>query len=222
MYLYMSKQLPEIMKTVTPSPSKTMSSIKKSIPTKSLSESITGKTIKTPSFSSQSFPKTVESSNQGIYIAKIILIGLILSLLGYNLYLYLVEGTDIFSKYFGISIWPYKKKDIRDDSPPETSNVGNALHKTKDIISNTNKKIKERRKTEIQKALENDMEEEEEDVQPEKSNDKLLGQVKKGGFCYIGTDRGYRSCVRVNEGDVCESNKIFPTQEKCINPNLRH
>jgi len=91
MYLYMSKQLPEIMKTVTPSPSKTMSSIKKSIPTKSLSESITGKTIKTPSFSSQSFPKTVESSNQGIYIAKIILIGLILSLLGYNLYIYLVN-----------------------------------------------------------------------------------------------------------------------------------
>ena len=53
-------------------------------------------------------------------------------------------------------------------------------------------------------------------------NDKLLSKVKKGGFCYIGTDRGYRSCVRVDEGDICKSNKIFPTQEKCINPNLRY
>ena len=49
----------EIMKTVTPSPSKSMSSIKKSIPSISLSESITGQTVnKSPSFSSQSFPKT--------------------------------------------------------------------------------------------------------------------------------------------------------------------
>ena len=218
----MTEQVPEIMKTVTPSPSKTMSSIKKSMPTISLSKSITGKTANnSPSFSSQSFPKTVSPGNQGLYIAKLILIGLILSLLGYNLYLYLVEGTDILSKYFGISIWPYKKKDVRDTSAPETSNVGNVIHKTEDAITNAGERIKERRKNDIQKALENNMKEEEQ-VEPEKSNDKLLSRVKKGGYCYIGTDRGHRSCVRVDEGDICKSNKIFPTQEKCINPNLRY
>ena len=43
----------------------------------------------------------------------------------------------------------------------------------------------------------------------------------KAGFCYIGEDRGFRSCVDVGEGDVCMSGDIFPTEAICINPNLR-
>ena len=43
----------------------------------------------------------------------------------------------------------------------------------------------------------------------------------KAGFCYIGEDRGFRSCIEVGEGDICMSGDIFPTQDICINPNLR-
>jgi len=43
----------------------------------------------------------------------------------------------------------------------------------------------------------------------------------KGGYCYIGDDRGHRSCMRVNEDDTCMSGEIFPTSEICINPSLR-
>ena len=43
----------------------------------------------------------------------------------------------------------------------------------------------------------------------------------KAGFCYIGEDRGFRSCIEVGEGDVCMSGDIFPTEAICINPNLR-
>lgn len=43
----------------------------------------------------------------------------------------------------------------------------------------------------------------------------------KSGFCYIGEDRGFRSCIEVGEGDVCMSGNIFPTEAICINPNLR-
>ena len=43
----------------------------------------------------------------------------------------------------------------------------------------------------------------------------------KSGYCYIGEDRGYRSCAYVNQGDSCISGEIFPTNEICINPNLR-
>lgn len=48
-------------------------------------------------------------------------------------------------------------------------------------------------------------------------------QVKnsKAGFCYIGSDRGVRSCIRVGEDDRCMSGDIFPTKDLCINPNLR-
>ena len=43
----------------------------------------------------------------------------------------------------------------------------------------------------------------------------------KAGFCYIGEDAGNRSCIKVEEGDVCMSGDIFPTQAICINPKLR-
>jgi hypothetical protein len=43
----------------------------------------------------------------------------------------------------------------------------------------------------------------------------------KAGWCYIGEDRGFRSCIEVGENDECMSGDIFPSQEICVNPNLR-
>jgi hypothetical protein len=43
----------------------------------------------------------------------------------------------------------------------------------------------------------------------------------KAGYCFVGEDRGHRSCVYVNESDTCMSGNIFPSKDKCINPNLR-
>lgn len=43
----------------------------------------------------------------------------------------------------------------------------------------------------------------------------------KSGWCYIGQEQGYRSCLQVGENDNCMSGDIFPTQEICVNPNLR-
>jgi hypothetical protein len=59
---------------------------------------------------------------------------------------------------------------------------------------------------------------------PEADDATSATQMKpksKSGFCYIGEDRGFRSCIEVGEGDVCMSGDIFPTQAICINPNLR-
>jgi len=46
-------------------------------------------------------------------------------------------------------------------------------------------------------------------------------RASKSGYCYVGEDRGFRSCVPVKYGDKCMSGNIFPTQAVCINPNLR-
>ena len=43
----------------------------------------------------------------------------------------------------------------------------------------------------------------------------------KAGYCYIGEDRGFRSCVKVGEEDTCMSGDIFPTHAICVNPRLR-
>lgn len=45
--------------------------------------------------------------------------------------------------------------------------------------------------------------------------------VQKSGWCYIGEDRGFRTCGEVGPNDKCMSGDIFPSQEICVNPNLR-
>jgi hypothetical protein len=46
-------------------------------------------------------------------------------------------------------------------------------------------------------------------------------QQGKAGWCYIGSEQGYRSCSQVGEADTCMSGDIFPTQDICVNPSLR-
>jgi len=43
----------------------------------------------------------------------------------------------------------------------------------------------------------------------------------KSGYCYIGEDRGFRSCIEVTKDMKCMSGDIFPTREVCVNPRLR-
>jgi len=43
----------------------------------------------------------------------------------------------------------------------------------------------------------------------------------KSGYCYIGEDRGFRSCIEVSQDMKCMSGDIFPTMDVCINPRLR-
>ena len=47
------------------------------------------------------------------------------------------------------------------------------------------------------------------------------GNVKKQGYCYVGVDNSIRSCVKVYKNDTCMSGNIYPTQEICMNPDLR-
>ena len=51
--------------------------------------------------------------------------------------------------------------------------------------------------------------------------DGTTNEQPESGYCYIGSDRGTRSCARVGEADTCMSGDIFPTNETCINPQLR-
>lgn len=43
----------------------------------------------------------------------------------------------------------------------------------------------------------------------------------KGGWCYIGSYEGIRSCSRVGDSSKCMSGDIFPSQDVCVNPRLR-
>ena len=43
----------------------------------------------------------------------------------------------------------------------------------------------------------------------------------KAGYCYVGRDRGARTCAYVGKNDTCMSGKVYPTMDVCINPALR-
>lgn len=46
-------------------------------------------------------------------------------------------------------------------------------------------------------------------------------QTGKAGYCYIGEDRGFRSCVKVDASDKCMSGQVFSRQDICVDPTLR-
>jgi len=80
----------------------------------------------------------------------------------------------------------------------------------------------------LNKALNTNQNQKQKQQGPSQNNDyqaneasSSIGTSGKAGWCYIGQDRGYRSCAEVGVNDECMSGDIFPTQEICVNPNLR-
>ena len=57
--------------------------------------------------------------------------------------------------------------------------------------------------------------------QADDSSSLIQSGTGKSGWCFIGEDRGFRSCVEVGVNDKCMSGDIFPTKDVCINPSLR-
>jgi hypothetical protein len=218
----MNTKLPSIMRTVTPGQSITPSPASPA----SISE--------TANRFANSIKQSVTSTptNGGIDIIKIVLITTIVIFLGYNLYLYLTEGTDILGKYFGISgiglTGAAKGTEFAVDTAAkgtkDTISVAqNVADKGLNTIAKGGKILSRTNESPIEREIDNDTkkEKEAENVNSESSFSGNLKKTIKGGYCYIGTDRTFRSCVEVDEGDVCMSDKIFPSKDICINPNLR-
>lgn len=175
-----------------------------------------------------SISSTVNSStpNNSIFqnsTFKIIMLLLILAFLGFNIFKYLANTTDIITNNFSPTIINFFKE------------IGIITEGTiKNIVDNTNKGIKATsnesakiiNKTldvpkNISKAINNKTVNHH--PEPDKAGNKTQSSKgkSKSGFCFIGEDRGFRSCVKVSESDTCLSEQIYPTRELCINPNLR-
>jgi len=59
-----------------------------------------------------------------------------------------------------------------------------------------------------------------EEIEADVANSSIQGGGK-AGWCYIGDDRGFRSCAQVGINDTCMSGEIFPSHDICMNPGLR-
>lgn len=177
-----------------------------------------------------------------------ILIILILAFLGFNIFSYLAKGTqtvaDFFApltaKLFGTSaVVAGQVVDVSAEGAKavvgETANViEGGLTAIQDITPNgatasssvkgqpinqqTNNYSQGDQNT-LNRAL-NTAQTPDQDYQANEASSSVHNSGKSG-WCYIGDDRGFRSCAQVGVNDTCMSGDIFPSQEICMNPNLR-
>ena len=191
--------------------------------------------VRPPAFKA---PKTSMETSNGwdmMTIVKIFLIVVILALLGFNVFAYLAKGTDVF-KNFMVSYGKYIPDGIKrtlnltekgtelglDIAAGSIQDVKKIVTQETGVAANPSKIWKARDKKLEQsidagnfKGLNNFPQHE-----PDKTGSNVQEKNKKG-WCYVGTDRTFRSCIKVNESDTCMSGKIFPTKDICINPSLR-
>jgi hypothetical protein len=50
------------------------------------------------------------------------------------------------------------------------------------------------------------------------SNNSMIQKRGKTSFCYVGSDRGYRSCIEMGAEDICESGETYIDAKTCNNP----
>lgn len=192
---------------------------------------------------------TSTGSNNYILILAIIIL---IAILGINIFNYLGEGTEVvaditrpivsfFSKLFGYTAVDTAREvvnstssgaksgidlaeDIADDALDfGESGLDKGLSDKKTKILNTTSGINQNSNG-TQRGNGNQQVNsynEEKDISPVFTS-KSNKSGNMAGFCYIGEDRGNRSCIEVEKADLCMSGDIFPTHGTCINPNLRH
>jgi hypothetical protein len=165
-------------------------------------------------------------------IIRYFMIILILIFLGFNIFTYLGKITewllDLIKPvltFFGYGI-AQTTKQVVSVSATGTKGLVDATAGTVtggiDMLANGLSAKKKRGKSDM-KALDNSIRNQQAEPMPDDAGSKTQASKARGkaGYCYIGEDRGFRSCIQVGEADMCMSGDIFPTHDVCINPNLR-
>lgn len=166
------------------------------------------------------------SGNDNSHMWKYLIIFLVLALLGFNLFTYFGQLSKILGRftdkiidlfrpilaYFGYGVGQVAKKTINVTADTLTGGI--------DVLE---KGLKKPARREKQNNIQEKQQQQQPYPLPDESGSLTQGNkgTRKAGFCYIGEDRGFRSCISVGEGSDCMSGDIFPTRDLCVNPNLR-
>jgi len=199
-------------------------------------------------YSSSSSGEGFLDSLKNISLTTWLIIVLILAFLGFNIFVYLAKGTQdisnffgpLFQKIFGTTFSAVSQTvDVAAEGGKAVVSgtagaVNTGLSAVQDITPNkapssvggvpivkqnhnqvdTNTLNRALNTSQVQQAHTSN------DPDSDHADSSIQGGGKSG-WCYIGMDRGFRSCAQVNDNDICMSGDIFPTQEICVNPRLR-
>ncbi len=220
---------------------------KASISSKPITDNISANMESIPNVSASNSSYIIEqadnyTSSLGNWIwffLRVFLIVLILAFLGFNIFAYLGLITGKTAEFFrplldylGYPIIDTTKQTLKKSIEGTKKIVDVAEIGIDTSLDTLDKSIEG--KIDVMKSLndakrnielkrENIREQKTENIpEPDESGSSTqLTRTGKSGFCYIGEDRGIRSCVRVGINDKCMSGDIFPTNSICVNPNLR-
>ena len=187
-------------------------------------------------------------SLKNINMTTWLIIILILAFLGFNIFVYLAKGTQgiadflapITQKLFGTGVAVTGQtvdvaaegakavvggtasvvnaslsavQDITPNGAPSSLNTqsiqGTIQHP--DVTTNNN----------LNRALNSSQQGGQGDDYQANEASSSVGGSGQSGWCYIGEDRGFRSCAQVGVNDQCMSGDIFPSEDICLNPTLR-
>ena len=218
-----------------------------------ISDSILETSSSMPSLSatSTSEPNGFFSYFKNINMTTWLIIILILTFLGFNIFVYLAQGTQyitdtfapLLKKLFGITIATTSQTiDVAAEGAKKVvSKTSDAIETSLTAVqeltpepNQSNSSIKGTHTDEkpskdniqensLSKALNTSVGEQKQpqnDYAADYADSSIQGGGKSG-WCYVGSDRGYRTCAEVGPNDSCMSGDIFPTHEICMNPNLR-
>lgn len=215
-------------------------SVKAPISTKTITNNISNFTESEQLLSNNDIIEKADqyTSTLGIWFwnfIRIFLVILILVFLGFNIFAYLgliTQDTAVFLKpllkLLGYPVLETTKqtlktsiegtKDIIDITAIGANTSLDTLEKSLDGKADLMKSLNDAKDKIERKKKKNIIQKQKINGQPEPHEPSKRG---KSGFCYIGEDRGVRSCIEVGEIDQCISGDIFPSKNICINPNLR-
>jgi hypothetical protein len=187
-------------------------------------------------------------SLKSINITTWLLIIFILAFLGFNIFAYLAKGTQditnffapLIEKIFGATVEITSQAiDVSAEGAKivvgETADViESGLTAIQDITPNNalssvkgqpinQQQVDITQQSTLNRALNTSQQSQQLQQQDYEANEASSSVHSRGksGWCYIGDDRGFRSCAQVGVNDTCMSGDIFPSQEICMNPNLR-
>ncbi len=171
-----------------------------------------------------SFVETPQESNiLQSTVFKVVMLILILAVLGINLFQYLANTTDLITNYFSEPVLQFFSNIgllTLDTTKTVTLAADKGIKTTSDTIKNVvTGAINET--TSLGKSIHH----KKKSYKPAANSSLDIIQSsqskRKSGYCYIGEDRGFRSCIKIDD-TPCLSGMIFPTKEHCIHPHLRH
>jgi hypothetical protein len=210
-----------------------------------ISQSLSDSTI---SYSTSGSDEGFFGSLKSINATTWILIILILAFLGFNIFAYLAKGTEDVTNFFAplikmifgttvavtgevidVAAEGAKKvvsgtanvidtglTAVQNITPDITPNSANSSVKAQPINQQQPDSLQQ---SSLNRAL-NTSQNQQQDYQAYEASSSVH-TAGKAGWCYIGDDRGFRTCAEVGVNDSCMSGEIFPSQEICMNPNLR-